>query len=244
MDFLRIVSPIYRENCYVLSTAAKAAIVIDPGAQTFDRIKASLAELNAELAAIILTHGHADHIWDAAKVSSLNPQAPVYLATPDHFWLEPPGPEVQLGIASDFSNLEGGWHPLKVQAPPDELFSEGGAELVAGLSLRALPAPGHSPGCTMFFGVASLADNHGLKLGFDGQEGQNFCFSGDVVFKGTIGRTDLPHADGEVMKETLRTLRYTINPDTILLPGHGLSTTWEEELETNPFLHDLGKMGE
>lgn len=235
MDVLRIVSPIYGENCYVVITADKSALVIDPGAKTVTRITEVLSQLNAELAAILLTHGHADHLWNTAQVSACNPQAPVYLAKPDHFWMDDPGPGVQLGVDDYFVEMDGEWKPVAVQTPPDELFTEGGAQIIPGLTLRALPAPGHSPGCTMFFG-ADKGEDHGQGLGFDGRENQAFCFSGDVVFKGSVGRTDLPHSDPEVMTETLRTLKISINPDTLLLPGHGETTTWAAELTSNPFL--------
>lgn len=244
MDFLRIVSPIYGENCYVLVTASKAALVVDPGAKTASRVSQVLSELGAKLEAIVLTHGHADHLWNTAKVAALNPQAPIYLATPDHFWVEAPGPATQLGVNSDFESVDGVWEPIKVVAPRAELFGEGGVEIIKGLTLRALPAPGHSPGCTMFFGLANQPDDHGQGLGFDGRENQAFCFSGDVIFQGSIGRTDLPHSDPEVMQETLRTLRLSVNPDTLLLTGHGPSTTWKHELETNPFLPRTRKVTE
>ena len=235
MDVLRIVSPIYGENCYVLVTANKSALAIDPGAKTATRIKELLTQLNAELAAILLTHGHADHLWNTAQVAACNPEAPIYLAKPDHFWMDAPGPGAQLGVNNYFTEMDGAWEPVTVQAPPDALFTGGGAQIIPDLMLRALPAPGHSPGCTMFFG-ADKGEDHGQGLGFDGRDNQAFCFSGDVVFKGSIGRTDLPHSDPEVMTETLRTLKISVNPDTLLLPGHGETTTWAAELANNPFL--------
>lgn len=235
MDVLRIVSPVYGENCYVLLTNERLALVVDPGAKTADRVRSLLGEMGATLQAVLLTHGHADHLWNSARVAALNPQAPVYLAKPDHFWLDEPGPGVQLGAESTFVGADGPWEPVSVQTPPDELFTGGGAQIIPGMNLRALPAPGHSPGCTLFFGADCL-DDHGQGLGFDNQASQAFCLCGDVIFQGSIGRTDLPHSDPEVMQETLRTLKLIIHPDTVMLPGHGESTRWDMELANNPFL--------
>lgn len=243
MDVLRIVSPVYGENCYVVVTPDKAALVVDPGAKTAKRVEELLNKLGAKLGVIVLTHGHADHLWNTAKVQSLNPEAPIYLATPDHFWLQPPGPGQNLGVEQTFVEVDGPWQPVTVQAPPEELFCEGGAQLLDGLVLRALPAPGHSPGCTMFFGNIA-ADDHGQQLGFQGRDPQAFCFTGDVIFRGSIGRTDLRESDPNVMQETLRMLRLTVNPDTLMLPGHGPCTTWFQELETNPFLPRSEKVKE
>lgn len=220
------------------------ALVVDPGAKTASRVAGVLKELDVELGAILLTHGHADHLWNIASVSRLSPEAPIYLAKPDHFWLDEPGPSVLLGAERDFNAINEPWEPASVQAPPPGLFLDGGDEIIPGLILRALPAPGHSPGCTLFFGSAISPNDHGQGLGFRSDESQDFCFSGDVIFKGSIGRTDLPYSDSEAMQETLRTLCLCVNPDTLMLPGHGESTTWHRELELNPFLPSARKMKE
>lgn len=240
MDFLRIVSPVYGENCYVI-VVANRALVVDPGARIANRVAEVLQALGAELGAILLTHGHADHLWNTAQVSRLAPHAPIYLAQPDHFWLEEPGPHVQLGATADFNACGEAWEPFTASAPPPGLFHEGGAEILPNLVMRALPVPGHTPGATLYFGTATNPNDHGQGLGFDGRENQVFCFSGDVIFKGTVGRSDLPHSDPQLMEETLRTLCLSVNPDTLILPGHGGFTTWERELATNPFLPHVRK---
>lgn len=216
---------------------SKQAIVVDPGVKTASRVADVLTGLGMSLAAILLTHGHADHLWNAAKVSQLNPEAPVYLAKRDHFWLDEPGPAQRLHAGKDFEIPGEPWQPFKVQDPPAKFFHDGGAEIIPGLVLRALPAPGHTPGCTIFFGKSDVANDHGQELGFTAQKNQAFCFTGDVIFKQTVGRADLPNSDSELMQETLHMLCLSVNPETLILPGHGPSTTWATELTSNPFLH-------
>lgn len=234
MDIVRVVSPVYGENTYVLTTDS-AALVIDPGVKVCSRVQEVLTQLDKPLAAVLLTHGHADHLWDAAQVAALGSDIPIYLAGPDLFWLDAPGPGVQLGVGDTFSAIGGPWQHFDAVLPPSALFDEGGATLIEGLQLRALPAPGHSPGSTMFFAAGEVND-HGLDLGFEPGRHQQFCFSGDVIFKGSVGRSDLPHSDSQVMAETLNMLKLSVDPDTLMLPGHGPTTSWSAELATNPFL--------
>lgn len=235
MDLLRIVSPIYSENTYVLGTETGQALVVDPGAGNFPRVKQVLESLQMQLGAILLTHGHADHIWDAHQVQQINPEAPILISAPDMFWFDAPGPAEQLGNAGYMAANAGPWQAVAPTELDPAFFAEGGAQLWPGLAVRAFLAPGHSPGCTMFFLSGKVRD-HGQGLGFPPDEDALFGFSGDVVFRGSVGRTDLPHSDPKAMEETLRTLRQVIAPQTLLLPGHGQATSWGEELRSNPFL--------
>ena len=172
-----------------------------------------------QLGAILLTHGHADHIWDAHQVQQLNPEAPILISAPDMFWFDAPGPAEQLGNAGYMAANAGPWQAVAPTELDPAFFTEGGAQLWPGLAVRAFLAPGHSPGCTMFF-LSGKVHDHGQ----------------GVVFRGSVGRTDLPHSDPKAMEETLRTLRQVIAPQTLLLPGHGQATSWGEELRSNPFL--------
>ena len=117
--------------------------------------------------------------------------------------------------------------------------------MVPGIALRAIPAPGHSEGSTLFFFEARLADNALLYEAeviedapstADEEHTYLMALDGDVIFKGSVGRTDLPGGDQVQMLGTLRFLASAIDPATVLLPGHGAVTTMEHEHHGNPYL--------
>lgn len=233
----RIVADVFAENTYVVAHES-AALVIDPGAGTAGAVQEFLTERALELQAVLLTHGHPDHVWDAARVAG---QAPVYVPEPDMYRLDDPAgfshPELQSVLTPQLRTmLPGTWQrPANVQPLPAELLVGGGGVL-AGFPLRAVPAPGHTQGCTIYLmndewdsTVASWVDAPRARTGL-------LAFTGDVIFREAVGRTDLPGGDADVMKWTLRTLRAGIDPATWLLPGHGPGTTMAHELEFNPYL--------
>lgn len=238
MDLFRIVSPVFNENCYVLVPAQSGgALVVDPGGQVAPLIFQLLDSLQVRAQAVLLTHGHPDHCWDAEKVSAHYDHIPVYLAGPDHHRLADPVAACGVLPAAAFDPaVIGPWHrPENLQDLPGELLVGGGAALIEGLALRAVPAPGHSEGSTVFLGHAAIRDR-GQQLGIEGDSAQPFLLGGDVIFQGSIGRTDLKGSDPQLMEETLRTLRQVIDPATHILPGHGFATTMGQEIAHNPFL--------
>jgi glyoxylase-like metal-dependent hydrolase (beta-lactamase superfamily II) len=194
-------------NCYVVraSRTADEAVVVDPGGDGADLLL-ELARLGARCAAILVTHGHWDHLGGVADLAE-GTGAPVYMAEDERALLEnlpdlvPPGTPARSYTADTF--LAG-----------DETLE------LAGIAFETLRVPGHSPGHLAFHADDSL-------------------FSGDVLFAGSVGRTDLPGADHDTLVESLRMLIERFPPDTAVYAGHGPPTTLGAELARNPFLAPL-----
>lgn len=234
MILVRIVADVFGENCYVLADESEAvAVVVDPGAGTAGRVAQTLAERGLALGCVLLTHGHPDHVWDAAAVAG---GAPVYVAAPDLDRLDDPWALRHAQTDQMRAQFPGGWaRPADVRALPDEFFSGGGAELVPGVTIRALAAPGHTPGCTFYF-LAGTLDAGAAGMAEADAGAHPIALAGDVLFRDGIGRTDLPGGDPGVMMWTLRTLRGAVDPATLVFPGHGPATTMGRILRHNPFL--------
>lgn len=236
----RITTPVLDEHCYVLAAGPGAsALVVDPGAGTAGAVGAALAEHDLAMGAVVLTHGHADHLWDAAEVAG---EAPVYVGAPDAYRLEDPAGALGEPLASMYAQLAGTpWRrPAQVLDLPGEVLRGEGAVLVPGLVVRAVPAPGHTEGSTILLLSArpeELDDGGVLPAGAGaGEEPVLLGLCGDVVFAGSIGRTDLPGGDEKEMTATLRALAVSLPPATVLLPGHGPASVLGHELRTNPHL--------
>ncbi|MDO4606294.1 MAG: MBL fold metallo-hydrolase [Bowdeniella nasicola] len=232
MIIRRVISPVLAANAYLLIPEDGSAIVVDPGAQTSAAIIRALAEYDAEVAAVLLTHGHPDHVWEAATVAG---DAPVYIPAPDLYRLDDPARYIPF---ADFAELAGSEYrkPTHIEALPDTCFSDGGS--LAGLDLRAIPSPGHSEGSTVFLCNVTI-DDAAAALVPTSEVARGTALvmlSGDVIFAGAMGRTDLPGGNAEEMTASLRTLHTVIDPATVVLPGHGPGTTMAHELRTNPFL--------
>ena len=202
MDIHCIVTGAYQENAYLVFDGAGKAAVVDPG-EDAARILAVLRDAGAELAAVLLTHGHLDHIAALPAMLSAFPAAPVRAAAADAAWC--------FTARNSFLPYE------PVLAPPATLVADlaEGSEVRAGnLVFRVLATPGHSPG-----GVCFLLE------GSSG--GPAALFSGDTLFAGSIGRTDFEGGDDAAMAASLRRLA-ALPPETRVLPGHGPSTTFAQ----------------
>lgn len=202
-------------NCYIAyDDEAKEALIVDPGVGAARRVERYCEEHGLQPKAVLLTHGHADHVWDTAAIAENHGhRIPVYIPSADIFWLDSPADELGLTLPALH------WcKPDHITAAPINSW-----EPVKGVFLRMIPAPGHSPGSSIF-----LVDSP--------EDFAPTAFCGDVIFAGSVGRTDLPHGSETEMRESLRTLADVMDPRTKLLPGHGSRTTWRNELENNPYV--------
>lgn len=194
----------FQTNCYVVANGDRA-IVIDPGLGAHDVVARLADEKGFTVEAVVLTHGHIDHIRDAAAFG-----VETFVHPADAFMLlRGDGVSEQARELHDASGMQ----PIDNPTP----LADGQVLTVAGLQLRVVHAPGHSPGCVMLVG--------------DG-----VVFSGDVLFRGSIGRTDLPDSDPAQMHESLRGPVWELADELQVLPGHGAATTVAHERATNPFL--------
>ncbi|WP_080794724.1 MBL fold metallo-hydrolase [Corynebacterium pacaense] len=211
MEILGFAAGPYKTNCYVVVGDGEVAI-IDPGMHSHDDLVEYITGNGLEVDKIVLTHGHIDHTRDAGTVARRF-NAPVYIHPEDAFFLE-----AYKGSGSKTANL---FDADNMVTPPDlRELRDGDIITLAGTEFRPAHAPGHSPGCTLLVGA-------------------EYCFSGDVLFKGSIGRTDFEFADEELMNRSLRTVVLQLDDSLQILPGHGPTTTMRAERMGNPFLRAL-----
>ena len=210
-------------NCYVVAVAAgEQCLVVDPGIGVLDQLDAVLAEHRLHPAAVLLTHGHLDHTFSVAPVCGAR-GITAYVHPADREMLADPAK----GLSTDLTQLFGG--RLTYTEPDDVAELTDGATLsLAGLEITVDHAPGHTGGSVLFRMPGSSA--------FDAEQ---VCLSGDVLFAGSIGRTDLPGGSHPTMLASLRDKILPLADDTVVLPGHGPATTIGRERAGNPYLREL-----
>jgi glyoxylase-like metal-dependent hydrolase (beta-lactamase superfamily II) len=207
-------------NCYVVATGpGEECLVIDPGLNVVDQLDALLEEHRLRPAAVLLTHGHLDHTFSVTPVCGAR-GIPAYIHPDDDELLADPAK----GLSQNLDELFGGRFTW---TEPDDVkpLADGAVLDLAGVPLIVDHAPGHTRGSVLF------------RTQSDPVEGpEPLCFSGDVLFAGSIGRTDLP---GGSMETSLRDKILTLDDETVVLPGHGPTTTIGQERAANPFLREL-----
>ena len=196
-------------------------MIIDPGQDSQRGIEELLDRYRLKPIAVLLTHGHIDHMWSVAPVCGAKGIA-AYIHPDDREMLSDPAKGMSLMAKQQFL---GG---LTFSEPDDvKELADGEVATLAGLDFRIGHTPGHTPGSVTFRSIAAGAE-----------QDLDALFTGDLLFAGSIGRTDLPGGDHTAILESLsRTL--TLPDETIVLPGHGPQTTIGDERRTNPFLTGL-----
>ncbi len=216
-------------NCYVLATGpGEQCVVVDPGIGVLTRLDAVLAEHRLYPAAVLLTHGHLDHTFSVAPVCGAR-GVTAYIHPADRELLADPAK----GLSMDVTQLFGGRLPYTEPEDVAELPS-GGTISVAGLEITVDHAPGHTGG-SVLFRLPGAATPYRI----DDIPPTELCLSGDVLFAGSIGRTDLPGGSMETMLLSLRDKILPLDDATVVLPGHGPATTIGRERATNPYLLEV-----
>lgn len=196
------------QNAYLArSTGQNHAFAVDPGGATPELVDALQRE-GMVLDAILVTHAHVDHIEGVAALARVT-GAPVYLHPAERGWYE------QSAAQARFFGVE-----LEAPPPPPDREMRGGDTIqVGGTTLEVRDVPGHAPGHVILYDAAAA-----------------LAFVGDVVFQGSIGRTDLPGGSHRQLMEAIRSQVLSLPDDTALYPGHGPPTTVGRERVGNPFL--------
>lgn len=230
------ISPVFEENCYIVVNDKDQALIVDPGAYTKKMIDVLMEDIKAVPTSILLTHGHADHVWDAGKFD-----IPTYIPKPDMYRLDNPVEHLGEDMAKTFMILANEqFTPIeKIQALPDETYTTA-FEIIDSFFLRGIPAPGHTEGSSVFLFSTDIEDYTGRGIS---NEHNLYAFSGDVLFASSVGRTDLPGGDRQEMLQSLRTICNIVDPRTILLTGHGIPTALWYEKENNAHLKYAMKIG-
>ena len=211
-------------NCYVVAAApGEQCLIVDPGIGVLDQLDEVLAQHRLVPAAVLLTHGHLDHTFSVAPVCGAR-GITAYVHPADREMLADPAK----GLSMDLTQLFGGRLPYSEPEDVAEL-TDGATLSLAGLEVTVDHAPGHTGGSVLF------------RLPGTGSEfeADQVCLSGDVLFAGSIGRTDLPGGSTETMLTSLRDKILPLADDTVVLPGHGPETTIGRERSSNPYLREL-----
>jgi glyoxylase-like metal-dependent hydrolase (beta-lactamase superfamily II) len=233
-----VVAPVFATNCCVVvsgeGSPGSHALVIDAGAGVAPQVIDLVERQGWQVQAVLATHGHVDHTWDAAKLCA-HFGVPFWIHAADEYRLADPfttlmpaGAVPSHTVAAAIAGAVGaiGQSARDYQVPAPTRTFEAETTLDFGeVTLGALHAPGHTEGSTIY-----LVPDASTPGGFE-----TAC-TGDVLFAGSIGRTDLPGGDLPTMEKTLDMLKVKLAPELRLIPGHGPESTMAHEIKTNPYL--------
>lgn len=198
----------FEQNCSLLwDPATRQAAVVDPGGDV-DEILVAVAQLGIKIEKILLTHGHIDHVGGAAALAA---RLGVPIEGPQHddaFWLDQLPEQCRMFGFPDTAALR-----------PDRWLGEGDTVTVGGFTLDVVHTPGHTPGHVCFI-----------------HKPGKLAIVGDVLFAGSIGRTDFPRGNHADLINAIRTKLFPLGDDVTFIPGHGPMSTFGEERENNPFV--------
>jgi len=229
-----VVAAAFGTNCYVVAAGrGEPCLIVDPGIGVMPALDALLAAEELRPAAVLLTHGHLDHCFSVAPVCGAT-GVTAYVHPDDTDMIADPEKWLSADITALFGGRLGYTAPKDVATLPD-----GGLITVAGLAIMVDHAPGHTGGSVLFRLAGAAAGLDAPVVPDRLRGGDELCLSGDVLFAGSIGRTDLPGGSTPAMQRSLRDKILPLDDATMVLPGHGPATTIGRERRTNPYLADI-----
>lgn len=198
----------YQQNCsLVLCEKTRAIAAVDPGGD-LAQLEAQIAKMQGQLAMVLLTHGHLDHCAQARELADRHGVPVVGPHREDRFWIE------QLPVMCEMMHF-----PPVAAFEPDRWLEDGDTVTFGEITLEVIHTPGHTPGHVVFF-----------------HRGEKLAFVGDVIFQGSIGRTDFPRGDFDTLIASIREKLFPLGDEVAFVPGHGPLSTFGEEKQTNPFV--------
>jgi len=209
LDFIIIPVTPFAQNCSVVwCTESNLAAVIDPGGD-LDKVKKVIADKNLELAKILITHAHLDHAGGTAELARSVAVPIIGPQKADQFWIDLlPEQCRQFGFEGD-------------SFTPDQWLNHGDSVSLGELNFDVVHCPGHTPGHVVFI-----------------ERSENFAAVGDVIFQGSIGRSDFPKSNPQDLVDSIRQRLFPLGDDIRFIPGHGPMSTFGQERKTNPFVAD------
>jgi hydroxyacylglutathione hydrolase len=211
-------------NCYLLAAGeGEPCVIVDPGQEAVEPIAEAVRKYKLSPVAVLLTHGHFDHTFSVAPVCGAR-GVTAYVHPADREMLADPA----MGLGVGVNELFGGRFTY---TEPDDVaeLTDGATMTLAGLEITVDHAPGHTGGSVLFRLPGAQSE----------WDADQICLSGDVLFAGSIGRTDLPGGSTDTMLTSLRDKILPLADDTVVLPGHGPATTIGRERASNPYLREL-----
>jgi glyoxylase-like metal-dependent hydrolase (beta-lactamase superfamily II) len=228
----------WQTNCYVVGDrAAGKCVVIDPGETATERIPDLVRRLGLTCEGILLTHGHLDHHWSAPSLAATF-DCGVHLHPDDRWiWDAPQRAFGDLPAAALEQQFGIVW-----ETDDDRLvdLADGETLVRGGVSFQVAHTPGHTPGHVTFLGTGLMDATVEVVLG-DPAAADEVLFSGDLVFAGSIGRSDFPRGDGDQLLRSVARSFLTLDDDVAVLSGHGPDTTVGHERRTNPYVQQAAR---
>lgn len=211
----------WRANCYVVGDReAGTAVVVDPGQDGVGPVEAAVERLGLAIEAVLLTHGHLDHLWSAPDLAARH-NVEVYLHDDDRYLWQQPGQAFGADAALLRAQFGLEWEPDDERLRP---IRDGEVLALGGTDFTVRHAPGHTPGSCTFL--------------LDGE--QPVLLSGDLIFAGSVGRTDLPRGDQDALFDSISRVVLALPDRTVIQSGHGPATSVGTERRSNPFLQPSG----